>query len=409
MDEREPKSLPSGFDAIVGNPPFQSQLSSRTAHDRGLAAIIAQNSEGRTGAYTDSAAIFLDQSLGLVQDGGTVALLLPQSVLASRDAERIRKAAAESAALEHLWLSDGNAFEDALVSTCAPVLRVSGRAQSVTRSHQAEITPLPDYCLQNKELLARETWAFLGSAARGVPTFDFAHSGSIQDIAHATADFRDEYYGLQGAIVESTPDLPTDNCPKLLTSGLLDPAQSLWGTRPTRIHKQSWKAPRVNTTALEANAHMLTWLQKRLVPKVMVATQTRILEVFVDSAGDFVPCMPVLTVVPTEPDRLWHVASLIGSPVATALAMDRYAGTARTGDAIKLAAKQVLELPAPQGQSEWDEAATAFECAQSAESDSVRREALSLSGKQICRAFRLTDADTERVMAWWSDRLIKRR
>lgn len=409
MDEQDPKSQSTGFDAIVGNPPFQSQLSSRTAHDRGLAAIIAENSEGRTGAYTDSAAIFLDQSLGMVRKGGAVSLLLPQSVLASRDAERIRRAAAKTAALEHLWLSDGNAFEDALVSTCAPVFRVSGATQTVARSHQVNTTPLPDYRLNHNELETRDTWSFLGSAARGVPTFEFAQSGLIRDIAHATADFRDEYYGLQGAIVESTAELCPDRFPKLMTSGLIDPAQSLWGNRSTRIHKYSWKSPRTNTEALDSNTHMTSWLEKRLIPKVMVATQTRILETFVDSAGRFVPCMPVLSVFPKNPDQLWHLASLIGSPVTTALAMDRYAGAARTGDAIKLAAKQVLELPIPQSQSEWDEAAVAFKRAQDSDSDSDRLAVLCQSGELMCKAFQLTDRDSELVLSWWKDRLTKRR
>jgi len=409
MDERDPKSRSAGFDAIVGNPPFQSQLSSRTAHDRGLAAIIAESSESRTGAYTDSAAIFLDQSLGMVREGGSVALLLPQSVLASRDAERIRRAAARSAALEHLWLSDGNAFKDALVSTCAPVLRVSGTTQTVTRTHQAGLTPLPDYLLEKDELCSSDTWAFLGSAARGVPVFEFVQSGLIRDIANATADFRDEYYGLRGAIVESTPKLSLDLFPKLMTSGLIDPAQSLWGARSTRIHKQSWHAPRVDSEAFVDNTHMSSWLAKRLIPKVMVATQTRILEAFGDIAGAFVPCMPVISVFPKDPDHLWHLASLIGSPVATALAMDRYAGAARTGDAIKLAAKQVLELPVPQGQSEWDEAATAFERAQDSDTDSDRLAALCQSGELMCKAFQLSDRDSELVMSWWKARLTKRR
>lgn len=409
MDKRDPISRSAGFDAIVGNPPFQSQLSSRTAHDRGLAAIIAENASSRTGAYTDSAAIFLDQSLSLVCSGGTVALLLPQSVLASRDAERIRKAATQYAALEHIWISDGNAFEDALVSTCAPVLRVSGTVQTITRTHQSEIAPLTDYRLEGTELHTRDTWAFLGSAARGVPTFEFVQKGSIRDIAHATADFRDEYYGLQGMIVESAEQFLSNRYPKLMTSGLIDPAQSLWGDRLTRIHKHSWNAPRVNVQALDADSHMTTWLEKRLVPKVMVATQTRILEAFVDSAGEYVPCMPVISVFPKNPDHLWNLASLIGSPVATALAMDRYAGAARTGDAIKLAAKQVLELPVPQGHSEWNEAAAAFAHAQGTESDTDRQTAINQSGELMCRAFRLAEDDTHRVMSWWTSRLIKRR
>ncbi len=397
-----------GFDAIIGNPPFQSQLSSRTAHDRGIAALIGQITEGRSGAYTDSAAIFLDRSLGLVCLGGAVSMLLPQSVLASRDADRIRRFAGERAWLEHLWLSSGSAFEGALVSTCAPVLRLGARAGAVTRSHTTEIVSLPDYATEPGELTERSTWAFLGSGARGVPAFQHDCSGTLSDHAGATADFRDEYYGLVGAIVEASIQL-APNHPRIVTSGLLDPALCLWGKKSTRIHKRLWNAPVVDIPALADSPSMLAWLEKRLVPKVMVATQTRTLEAFADPEGAYVPCMPVLSVFPKDPARIWHVAALICSPVLSAIALNRHAGAARSADALKVAARQLLELPAPADQDSWDKAALAFQDAQAENEPSRKHSQLRQSGQWICNAFGLSDSDVALVMPWWVDRMTKRR
>ena len=73
------------FDVVVGNPPYLGQLARATS--RGGRSALGG------GPYADVAAEFLARSLALVRpDGGRVALVLPQSVLSSRDTGPIRAA-----------------------------------------------------------------------------------------------------------------------------------------------------------------------------------------------------------------------------------------------------------------------------------------------------------------------------
>ncbi len=76
----------------------------------------------------------------------------------------------------------------------------------------------------------------------------------------------------------------------------------------------------------------------------------------VDEAGTWVPSVPTIAVV-APAERLWSVAAVICSPVATALAVRRTAGTALSARAIKLSARQVLALPCPADAAAWEEGA----------------------------------------------------
>jgi hypothetical protein len=65
----------------------------------------------------------------------------------------------------------------------------------------------------------------------------------LGDLAPFAVDFRDQYYGLVGAVSDDADG------PPLVTSGLIEPGRCLWGERPVRFAKQRYTAPRVASTA----------------------------------------------------------------------------------------------------------------------------------------------------------------
>ena len=391
---------------MVGNPPFLSQLNLATATQRGLAALIKARTDGATSAYTDTAAVFWIDALTKVTVGGRVAFLLPQSVLASRDASAIRHRISQAASLEHLWVSTDHAFADALVATCAVVVRnTTQSAGPVERSHSLEFCELPPAALPGHDNTDEDTWSSLAADAFGIPTITFASTESVGALAEATADFRDEYYGLSGFIVEHADNMSDKHYPPLITTGMIDPALNRWGVRPSRILKSTWQAPRINRQAMDETGTLSEWIDKRCTPKLLIATQSRVIELIVDEPGTMLPCMPVLTVTPKDTAKMWHIASVLGSPVACATAMSRYSGTALTTDAIKLAAKQLLKLPIPIQSNAWDHAADLYRDASIAGSNTARIELLINSAEQMNTAFDLSDTDRQRLMAWWTPRL----
>jgi hypothetical protein len=144
----------------------------------------------------------------------------------------------------------------------------------------------------------------------------------------------------------------------VVTSGLVDPGRLAWGERPARIGGRAFTRPSVDPGALEGR--VAAWVEARLVPKVLVATQTRVLEAAADPEGRFVPLTPVLAVTPQHPDDVWRIAAALTSPIVTAWALRTFGGAALSGDAVKLSARQVLDAPLPTDTGAWDAATAAL-------------------------------------------------
>ena len=395
---------------VVGNPPFLSPLRGAPPADPDpdWAAPL--------GAYADHAALFLAWAHHRVgPDGGRVLLVQPASVLAGRDTAGIRELVDSAGELAGLWLDTDGAFPAAVTAT-APLL-VRGRRHDEVRlwkgrgvvpvspSSVAAGTPPP--CGR----VATRAWSDHAAAILGLPDLDLPEgAGTIGDVASATADFRDQYYGLVGHVVEVAeargPDGLPDGFAPLVTSGMIDPACNAWGRREARIHKARWRAPAVELEAL-ASTELAGWVSARRVPKVVVAAQTRVVEAVVDEEGGWLPSVPTITVT-AAPARLWHVAAALNSPVVSVLALRAGLGTARTLGTLKLSATSLAALPLPSHEPSWDAGVEDLRRASAAvvrEQCDVWRDAMHSFGSAMARAYGLPDAEVEPLVAWWSDRL----
>ena len=200
------------------------------------------------GPYANAAAEFLSLAARLADpDGSVIGLVLPQSVLAARDAGPVRRRVDELA--DHTWSwwePDQRHLFDAAVNVCALGFR---RPSTGADSAFA--------------------WTQVVTGALGIPPIDpsmIEADGTIGDRADLNANFRDEYYALVGAVSDDADG------PIFITSGLIDPGRSLWGERNVTFAKQSYRHPRVDLTKLDGR--FPAWAQHKLVPKVLVANQT---------------------------------------------------------------------------------------------------------------------------------------
>jgi len=208
-------------------------------------------------------------------------------------------------------------------------------------------------------------------------------TATLGDIATATAGFRDEYYGLRAAVL----DEPDGDLPLLITSGLIDVGRDLWGERTTRFDGRSLTHPRVDPSQLTGRVGR--WVYQRLEPKVVVATQTKVVEAAVDVHGQWVPSTPVIS-VHAAPADLWRVAAVLTAPAVSAWAMRHHAGAALAPDAIKLSARQVLAVPLPTHDAAWQRGADALAAGRVLD-----------AGREMNEAF----GAEEEVFDWWRARL----
>lgn len=385
-----------GFDVVIGNPPFLNRLESHGAVDRGLAARLRERFGAAARAYTDLSALFLLRSVLAVRDGGRVALVQPQSVLSARDAVGVREEVSRRAAITDLWLADEHTF-DASVFVCVTAFRVGGLQGRVRRRLGRALARLPDAA-------GGTSWG--GLSAWDVPDVKVESGSTIADLAEVAADFRDEYYGLRGLVIEHR-DVPAGarkRFPKLVTTGLIEPASNMWGESACRFDRQAWDAPRVDLSRLGSTTDLGRWASARLRPKLLLATQTRVLEVAPDAAGEALPVTPLISVAPRSRGDLWLLGAALASPVLSALAARVGAGSAMTHHAIKLSASQVRELPVPRRGKTWREGADLYRRASGAK-EPTRLELLRQSARVMCRAYDVTAKQTAELMAWWWDRM----
>ena len=411
-----PDSPLVGFDVVVGNPPFRSQLRDRTVRDAADAGAVG----GRLGigalGYVDDAALFLATACGICRPGGTVALIMPQSMLTARDAQSVRSYVAGHARLVAAWIGDDVGFE-ASVRVWAPVLEVGA-----TPEHGRTGVDAPRYVGSafvarppaRSASLSMPTWSPLVADLLGGSDLDAEHELKTDDrtlaaLATATAGFREQFYGLAPYVIELPDGL--EDSPRyapLITTGLLDPFHDRWGHHPIRFAKMRWNRPVVDLVALHKGDERLgLWVSRRLVPKVLVAPQAKILEVLADPTGRLVPSTPVVSIElrPDSDSSVWHVAALVASPAIAAWAYRQSAGSGLGASTIRVPARVLLDVPLPRGSRHWDEAAhqgvLASQAAVHGDADGWTA-ALDEMGTSMNMAFGLAAAHP--VLRWWQDR-----
>ncbi|MBI4885312.1 MAG: SAM-dependent DNA methyltransferase [Actinobacteria bacterium] len=302
------------FDVVVGNPPFLNQLSSATTR--------SGRSQFGGGPYADAAAEFLALAVRLCRPGGRVGLVLPQSLLSARDSAPIRAAVDSVAALRWMWWSDSQMF-DASVRVWAGVWEVGGRQEEVRRSFGPDFTELAPVPMPS-------VWsALLCDAAPPV------HEGPVLgDIATFAVDFRGQYYGLIGAVGDDVAG------PPLITSGLIEPGRCLWGVRSVRFAKQNYLAPQVAVERL--SVPMQRWARARMVPKILIANQTKVIEAVHDSNGEWLPSVPVITCMSAQPERAMRV---MASEAATEWVHHQAAGSGLGVGTVRLSPRLLAGIP----------------------------------------------------------------
>lgn len=308
---------------VLTNPPFLNRLRTRTAGDPSMTAARRAQFGPAVGPYTDTSVVFLLASWRAARRG--VGIVLPASVCATRDSARVRE---ECGAPAWLWTLPADRFDGVRTPLVAAGFSREAPTTRVRRSFGDPPAPLPDG-------LPTAAWGALLHSVEAPPwTPTVGAGGTLGDHTRIEADFRDEYYALAGHIVEDGPGL------RVVTSGQIEPGRLGWGERPSRIHRQAWLRPTVVPEALHPRQG------RREGPRVLVATQTRILEAVADLDGRCVGLTPVITVLPAPLDALDILAILL-SPPASAWARGRGTGGALSLRAMKLSAADLRALPMP--------------------------------------------------------------
>jgi N-6 DNA Methylase len=334
-----------GFTCVVGNPPFISPVAAsgaKVSHARNLTKCVRRASGG---PKADESSYFLLLASDLIQAGGRVGVVLPDSFLSAADSAPIRAAIGERHDLTTIWRGDGSEFE-AAVTTIILSLAPRDTCKRPVRLVGPNFEPVGD----DADVPWRTgSWSpLVASGEAGVGVLLERPDKTMGELCSVVADYRDQYYGLRGAVYDAPPgDADVSLDPALITTGLIDPLRCLWGTTSTKFDKTTYERPRVRVASLEPN--LQRWAHSRMVPKLLVATQGTMVEAIIDHVGELLPSVPVISVVP-NPDSgvpLTQLAAIFMSPAAFEYFRMTKAGSGLSTEAIKVSAADLRLLPAP--------------------------------------------------------------
>lgn len=355
------------FDIVIGNPPFLSQMSSSTSR--------GGSSKHGGGPYANAAAEFLSLAIGLADpEGSVVGMVLPQSMLAARDAGPVRERVDELADRTwSWWQQDQRRLFDAAVNVCALGFR---------RPRSGRTVPAPG-------------WTNVITGVLGIPDLHMSMldmDGVVGDRADVNANFRDEYYALVPAVSDEAEG------PRFVTSGLIDPGRSLWGTRDVKFAKRVFRHPRVDLSRLEGR--FSDWARRKLVPKVLVANQTGLVEAVADVDGTWIPGVPISSITPRsevgDPVRtVREIEALLTSPAASAWCWHAGGGTGLSSTAVRITPAVLASIPWPAG-----DLGPAIDALASGDVEAC--------GAAVDEAFGLTGTTADELLAWWREGLPDR-
>ncbi len=419
------KNLQGAFDIVLGNPPFLNQLVGDTVVDRRRAQKLVQRFDGAVRGYADMASAFLLLGAQALKPGGRMAMIEPISVLSAAHAHLVRERVGVLAKLECIyferqrWASASthvailsfasvHASESALSSDRAKVAHAQARKTSraggdiashaaraqKNQGHSLRVLPMPALILPWSAWQGK--WSAAMAAHAGVPRMKQRAHGVIGDRARVAADFRDQYYGLQGAIKDSK----SSHGLRIITTGLIDWGHCMWGERPVRLLANVWKHPEVNERAIANDPYMKDWLADAKRPKVLVAVQTKALEAVVDATGHMAPSVPLVRVVPHKRADLWRILAVLLSPATSAEAWWRHAGAGLSPHALKLSAKQIAALPLPTNVLAWNRAAAVLEKLHHT-SGTARQKRIDEFAWLAMQASEVAQAERAALWAWW--------
>lgn len=382
-------------DVVVGNPPFLGQLKSSTSREPERAGALRVRFGDAAQPYVDDSALFLLQGARLVSPRGRVALLGPISNLAATSTEALRAIIDDELPLSALWLGGRGVFPGVGVDAVAVVLGPGGDAVEVIDRETCESIRVRRVGPQWQELLADYA---------GVPAIELDAPSRVATLAEVTADFRDAYYWLADRVTA----LDEPGARDVLTVGLVDPLHDRTGSTTVRFAKQRFERLRV-TFDDDVDSAAARWCARRSVPKLLVATQTKVVECVVDEAGAALPSTPLIVVAPHDVGDLWKLAAAFSSPVLSAWAHREAGGTGLGGGTFRLRAAQLSGAPLPSRDEPWAEAAAlARRMHRRGTVSGPTLDEFSELGALMNEAYGIEGSAAQELLAWWLDLLPQR-
>lgn len=326
-----------GFDLIIGNPPFANAMEGGT---RTLLPAIRAALYPELCASSDLSHAFLAQALHLVNATGHIAFVLPRSVLSAAGAAGVRSTAMKCLRPVKVRLPERcDLFSGADVHVC--LLTLGHEAE--TQVEFASGTKQPFRC--RGVVHSAQWWEELQRLRQPTVAVPSARTTTrLDEMFEVRATFFvQDFYALR----EHLEDAEHGTGPRFITTGLIEPGESLWGQVLCRYAKRDRLHPRLMLNAMPEALRRK--VQRQLVPKILVAGLARRVEALLDREGELVGALQTFMLTPKVGGfaALEVLADWLNGGAAAELLRCKLGANALSGGNISLRPDFLRALPLP--------------------------------------------------------------
>jgi hypothetical protein len=413
----------SGFDCVIGNPPY---IDSETMVkcDNELRIACGTQFRACTGNW-DIFCPFVEMCVRLLRHGGFYSQIIPNKILAAEYAESLRSLLIQHSLHSLRDYSSARVFEEAAVYPVVPVVQRSvGRATTTRielmgRNEADTFVTLQQWAVPQARIgtLPDGLWSPLTTPAWPILETILMNSSPLSEceceiLGAATVGEAYKY----SAIIQDDRTASSKTHFRCVNSGTIDPYCSLWGEKPTRYLKHSFQCPVISRKVLSDT--FPTRFSQACAPKAIIAGMTKRLEAIFDNG---LVCAGKSTTIVRHKNKLTCalVTVLLNSSAINFAFRQLFDALALQGGYLRLGPPQLKRVPIPTALLKTLLAGRAVTAGDKEDVDNVNVvvEAAGrvLNGDNLDEAmlagvdqalfslFRLTVTMQDSIQAWWKE------
>jgi methylase of polypeptide subunit release factors len=294
------------FDLIVGNPPFvngiEGNLTAETKRQ------LREKYASVRGA-ADLAHFFLAQAVELVRPSGRIALVLPRALLNSPAARTFRANLPSHLRPNFIYAPErSDFFPGAAIFICLLIL---GPDQSCRVSTDPDPAAAQFHTV---EITGDNWWLALHPSANASDSPDSTAASLHSQFQVAASMTAGDAYDVVPHLIDNEQGTGL----KLVTTGLIEPNQCLWGQVSCRYLKKNYLHPRIKLSG-DLSPSLAIRVKNAARPKILVAGLSRKIEAFLDDKGQYLGAVSTFTIYHPQDDiaALSHLLQHLLSPATT--------------------------------------------------------------------------------------------
>jgi hypothetical protein len=284
--------IESGFDVVIGNPPYISALEFSKIYGYNTRADLNARYNCARGSY-DIFVLFIEKGLKLTAQNGSLVFITPNKYLSANYAVALRELILGNYALVHIVdLSSIRVFEEASVYPVVSVIRNAPETRTPVKTllpaHENKFDIFEPSEFMNVEiqrsmlrLLPENLWGFLLSNNAVLLSKIVVGTNQLHNLGEVNAT---STAGEADAYGKHVTEKSSKDSMKIINTGTIDKWTSLWGKEMMTNAGNRYSTPFLNLKMAGVNDRRKEMYQ---APKIIVAKMARVCEAFLDIEGEY--------------------------------------------------------------------------------------------------------------------------